>query len=131
MIASTRLKNRKVKFAVMAACGDWEIYKKVGIDLWGSILSIYDVNDDLAGTCSDFFTKSAGILKKREVVLHLGLGHGILYRPLKEWVDLELVAKLTFQVAMRDDGTSQQHERFMRGVACLLAHPQFPELVQP
>ena len=30
---------------------------------------------------------------------------------------------------MRDDGTSQQHERFMRGVACLFAHPQLPELV--
>jgi len=43
--------------------------------------------------------------------------------------NLELVAKLTFQVAMRDDGTSQQHECFMRGAARLLAHPQLPELV--
>lgn len=88
MIASTRLKNRRVKFAIMAACGDWDVYKKVGIDLSGAILSLYDVNDDIAGTCSDFFKKSTGISKKKEVVLKLGLGHGILYRPLKEWVDL-------------------------------------------
>jgi hypothetical protein len=44
-------------------------------------------------------------------------------------LDLELVAKLTFEIAMRDDGTSQQNECFMRGVGCLLAHPQLPELV--
>jgi hypothetical protein len=88
MITSTRLKNRQVKFAILAACGDWAVYKKVGVDLWGAILSVYDVNDDIAGTCSDFFEKSTGISKKKEVVLKLGLGHGILYRPLKEWVDL-------------------------------------------
>lgn len=87
MIASTLLKNRQVKFAIMAACGDWDVYKKVGIDLYGAILSIYDVKDDMAGTCSDFFRKSTGISKKKEVVLRVGLGHGILYRPLKEWVD--------------------------------------------
>jgi hypothetical protein len=44
---------------------------------------------------------------------------------------LELVAKLTFKIAMRDDGTSQQHKRFMRSLARLLAHPQLPELMQP
>jgi hypothetical protein len=87
MIASTRLKNRQVKFAIMAACGDWEVYKKVGVDLWGAILSVYDEKDDMAGTCSDFFKKSTGISRKKEVVVRLGLGHGILYRPLKEWVD--------------------------------------------
>ncbi len=88
IITSTRLKNRQVKFAILAACGDWDVYKKVGIDLWGAILSVYDVNDDVAGTCSDFFKKSTGVSKKKEVVLKLGLGHGILYRPMKEWVDL-------------------------------------------
>jgi hypothetical protein len=88
MIASTRLKNRQVKFAIMAACGDWDVYRKVGIDLWGAILSVYDSKDDMAGTCSDFFKKSSGISKKKEVVLKVGLGHGILYRPLREWVDV-------------------------------------------
>ena len=44
---------------------------------------------------------------------------------------LELVAKLTFQIAMRDGGTSQQHESFVGGAARLLAHLQLPELMQP
>lgn len=88
IITSTLLKNRQVKFVIMAGCGDWEVYKKVGVDLWGRILSIYDANDDMAGTCADFFRRSTGLSKQKEVVLQLGLGHGILYRPFKEWVDL-------------------------------------------
>lgn len=95
MITSTRLKNRRVKFAIMAACGDWDVYRKVGIDLWGAILSVYDSKDDMAGTCADFFKKSNGISKKKEVVLKLGLGHGILYRPFKEWVDVVTAWALT------------------------------------
>jgi hypothetical protein len=34
-----------------------------------------------------------------------------------------------FQKTMRDDGTGEQHESFMRGAARLLAHPQLPELM--
>ena len=39
--------------------------------------------------------------------------------------------ELTFQKAMRDDGTSQQQESFMRGVTCFFTHPQLSELMQP
>lgn len=87
IIASTRLRNRRVKFAILAACGDWDVYRRVGVDLWGAILSVYDVKDDLAGTCSGFFQRSTGISRKREVVTRLGLGHGLLYRPFREWID--------------------------------------------
>lgn len=87
MMASTLLKNRRVKFVIMAACGDFDVYKRFGVDLWGEILSIYDSSDDIAGTCTDFFNKSTGVSKRKEIVLRLGLGHGILYRPLKEWVE--------------------------------------------
>jgi hypothetical protein len=44
---------------------------------------------------------------------------------------LELVAKLTFQVAVRDNGASQRQQSLMRGADSLLAHPQLPELMQP
>ena len=87
MVASTLLKNRRVRFAVMASCGDFEVYKKFKVDLWGEVLSVYDFKDDVAGTCADFFKRSGGISRRKEVVVRLGLGHGILYRPLKEWVE--------------------------------------------
>jgi hypothetical protein len=44
---------------------------------------------------------------------------------------LELVAKLTFQIAVRDDGTSQHHQGLMRSASGLFSHPQLPELMQP
>lgn len=85
MIASTLLRERHVRFVIMAACGDYDIFKKFRVDLSGEILSVYDDKDEVAGTCSGFFQRSGGVSKRKEVVLKLGLGHGILYRPLREW----------------------------------------------
>lgn len=85
MIASTLLRERHVRFVLMASCGDYDIFKRFKVDLSGEILSVYDDKDEVAGTCADFFKRSSGVSKRTEVVLKLGLGHGILYRPLKEW----------------------------------------------
>jgi hypothetical protein len=46
-------------------------------------------------------------------------------------LQLELVAKLTFQEAMCDDRTSQQHQSFMCGVAHFFPHPELSELMKP
>ncbi|MBA3322657.1 MAG: polysaccharide deacetylase family protein [Pyrinomonadaceae bacterium] len=86
-ITSTLLKNRDVNYVIMAACGNSTIYRNFKVDLWGNILSIYDYKDDGATTCRPFFDKSTGVNRRQEVVLKLGIGHGILYRPLPEWVE--------------------------------------------
>lgn len=78
---STQLKNRDVTFVLLAACGNSELY--------GNILSVWDYRDDTgAATCERSFAEAAGVNRHREVQLRLGLGHGILYHPLKEWIDL-------------------------------------------
>lgn len=78
---STRLKNRDVNFALVAACGN--------SDMYGNVLSVWDYLDDTgAAMCGKYFAQAAGLNRHREVELRVGLGHGILYRPLKEWVDL-------------------------------------------
>ena len=88
IFTSTFLKNRDVNFVIMASCGDYDDYKTTVPDFWGNILSIYDYKDDTgAGTCQNFFDHSTGINRHDEIVVKLGLGHGILYKPLKEWVD--------------------------------------------
>ena len=86
-ITSTLLKNRDVNFVIMAACGNSTIYRNFKVDLWGNVLSIYDYKDDGVTTCRPFLDKSTGVNRRREIVLKLGLGHGILYRPLPEWVE--------------------------------------------
>lgn len=84
---SSQLRNRDVNFVIMAACGDFDIYKTFRTDLWGNVLSIYDYKDTVS-SCQSFFDKSkTGLGRHREIVTKLGVGHGLLFRPLKEWVD--------------------------------------------
>ena len=70
----------------MAGCNDMVFYK-IDIDFYGNILSIYDEKDELAGTCEKFFKNSTGMNRHKELKLKVGTGHGILYKPLKEWID--------------------------------------------
>lgn len=88
IFTSTLLKNRDVNFVILAACGDFSVYRDTKVDLWGNILSIYDSKESTGvGTCQRFFDNSTGVNKRKEIVVELGLGHGLLYRPYKEWVE--------------------------------------------
>jgi len=87
MRVSTLLQNKNVNFVIMSNCNDW-VDKNFQIDLYGNVLSIYDVNDEFGGTCQKFFHKAHGLNRHNEVVLKIGTGHAVLYKPMKEWVDL-------------------------------------------
>ena len=87
MRVSTLLQNKNVNFVIMSNCNDW-VDKNFQIDLYGNVLSIYDVNDEFGGTCQKFFNKAHGLNRHNEVVLKIGTGHAVLYKPMKEWVDL-------------------------------------------
>ena len=87
MRVSTLLRNRDVNFVIMSNCNDW-VDQNFQIDLYGNVLSIYDVNDEFGQTCQKFFDKAHGLNRHREVVLKIGTGHAVLYKPMKEWVNL-------------------------------------------
>jgi hypothetical protein len=87
MRISTLLKNKDANFVIMSNCNDW-VDKNFHIDLYGNVLSIYDIKDEFGGTCQKFFDKAHGLNRHDEVVLKVGTGHAVLYKPLKEWVDL-------------------------------------------
>ena len=84
------LENEKLNFVIMAIChpDNVEAFKQDQIFLYGNVLSIYDHADELAGSCQELFSFSGGkgISKHEEVVLNVGTGHGILYKPLDEWI---------------------------------------------
>lgn len=86
MVVSMRLKNREVNFVLMGNCNDGTLEQRQ-IDLWGNVLSIFDASDDIGGTCQKFFEKAKGLNKRKEVKLVTGLGHGFLYKAMKEWID--------------------------------------------
>ena len=84
------LQNEDVNFVIMAIChpDTVEVFKQDRINLSGNVLSIYDSADDFAGPCQELFSYSEGkgISRYDEVVLDIGTGHGILYKPLDEWI---------------------------------------------
>lgn len=87
MRVSTLLKNKDVNFVIMSNCNDW-VDQNFQIDLYGNVLSIYDFKDEFGQTCQKFFDKAHGLNRHNEVVLKIGTGHAVLYKPMKEWVDL-------------------------------------------
>ena len=87
MVTSSLLRNRDVNFVLMSNCNDW-VRQNFDVDLFGNVLSIYDVNDEFGQTCRKLFDSSTGLNMRDEVELKIGTGHAILYTPMKEWVDL-------------------------------------------
>jgi hypothetical protein len=84
--ASSLLHNKDLNFVLLSACGT-DYHYGFDIDLVGNVLSVYDYKDNKgAGSCAEFFAKSKDINRHKEIELKLGLGHGILYKPLEEWV---------------------------------------------
>ena len=82
---SARLKNPGVRYVLLANCSDW-MRRELKPQLTGNILSIYESTDELAGSCRPLIEKSSKVTTFEEIRLETGLGHGMLYRPLPEWV---------------------------------------------
>jgi len=79
-----------VNYVLMGVChpnmvADW---KRRQISLHGNVLAIRDAADDIAGSCQELFDISTGkgLGRSQEIVLEVGTGHGILYKPLDECI---------------------------------------------
>lgn len=86
---SSFLANKELNFVLMGTCDPETIQfnKQQRLFLYGNILTIRDSVDGFAGSCEELFSFSEGKIKRHEeLVLHLGTGHGILYKPLDEWI---------------------------------------------
>jgi hypothetical protein len=90
ILTSNILKNMEINFVILAICdpATVEELKKNQVVLFGNVLSIYDSKDELAGSCEGLFSfsKDQGLSKYNEIVLNVGTGHGIVYKPLDEWI---------------------------------------------
>ena len=90
IFVSHLLENEEINYVIMAICdpATVEELKQNEISLYGNVLSVYDSTDELAGSCQELFSFSEGkgISKYNEIVLNVGTGHGILFKPLDEWI---------------------------------------------
>lgn len=87
-LVSNLLKNSKVDFVLLGTCHPTTIeeWKQNRTFLFGNVLAIYDSVDEYSGSCKELFELSTRINRHEEIVLHIGAGHGILYKPLDEWI---------------------------------------------
>jgi len=85
--ASSIIHNRDLNIVMLSSCGAGYL-DNFQPDLTGNVLSVYDYKDNKgAGSCAEFFAKSKDINRHKEIELKLGLGHGILYKPMQEWIE--------------------------------------------
>jgi hypothetical protein len=83
--AALLLKDRpNVRFVSLAGCAGGR-----KLDLPQPILSLYDSVDDLSTSCGEGFSAAPARtpFEHREIVLHVGKGHGTFYRPDPAWVE--------------------------------------------
>ena len=85
MLVSTYAKNRDINFVLVTACSADDGFLKL-VNLHGNVLVISERTDEL-GSCQRFRDDGKGIRAYKEIMLHTGLSHAYLYRPLKEWIE--------------------------------------------
>jgi hypothetical protein len=84
------LRDEAVNYVLLAICGPGTLAVWATLDTCpvGRVLSIYDAADPYATTCDPLFNRCASLItERRELALDLGVGHGLVYKPLKEWVE--------------------------------------------
>jgi hypothetical protein len=84
-LISTRLRQPRVRYVLIANCNDWLI-REIRPRLTGEVLSIYEASDDIGGSCRPLVRLSPGVTRFAELRLATGLGHGMVYRPLDQWL---------------------------------------------
>ena len=85
-LVSTRLRNPGVRYVLLANCNAWLI-RTHDPRLTGEVLSIYEASDDVGGSCRPLAARSPRLRRFGEIRLATGLGHGMVYRPIRAWID--------------------------------------------
>jgi hypothetical protein len=74
----------QLSYVILAGCGTYS--EPLAPRLRGRILSIFDSVDRNSPSCQGTFQKATKLGEHREIVLTLGLDHGLLYKPHAEWL---------------------------------------------
>ena len=92
LLAAARVGNPDVRYVVLGTCVAaryGRIRRREGRPPTGRILAIREASDTVVRDCPawDQATSEPAAGTVREIVLHTGLDHGFLYRPLPAWVE--------------------------------------------
>lgn len=56
------------------------------VELYGSVLSIYDQSDTLVTDPKPLVERSKKLTKFKEIIINKNLAHGLLFKPYPEWI---------------------------------------------
>lgn len=84
---STLANNPELNFVFIASFRNSDIEDIPEINYCGNILTIYEKSDPFGVSALERkLTSSCEIKQFEEIELNTGLGHGFLFKPLKEWI---------------------------------------------
>ncbi|MBU1099196.1 MAG: hypothetical protein KKA84_02245 [Bacteroidetes bacterium] len=90
MLISNELRNKKINYVLLAIFNKRivDIFIENNFILSGRILYIVDESDKIAGSSKPFLEKlqNESLLEFKEIITHMGNGHGLLFQPYDEWV---------------------------------------------
>ena len=83
---SNLLREKEINYVFLAGLFEKCLVDK-NLKLYGNVLSIHDRSDKLSITPDLYFERSAGLGHFDHIVLTLDVGHGLIYKPYREWLD--------------------------------------------
>lgn len=83
---STMLREKGINYVFLAGLFE-KCLTDENLKLYGNVLSIHDRSDKLSITPELYFRRSEGLGQFEHIVLGLDVGHGLIYRPYREWID--------------------------------------------
>ncbi len=86
---SSALQEPDIRYVILAGLFAGPESKR-GLKLSGRVLSLHDSSDRFPIPPEDYFMKSPKLQAKKIIITNTGLGHGLLYRPHKEWLSKAL-----------------------------------------
>ncbi len=83
--ASSLLRDDRVNFAFLAACGPW-IFEQTAVRPAGRVLSIYEASDRGGVSCQPLFDRGSPGMRKKEIRIDTGKEHGAFFQPRPVWL---------------------------------------------
>ncbi len=83
---STMLRIKEINYVFLAGLFE-KCLQDERLVLYGKVLSIHDQADKLPITPEMYFQRSKGAGQFKAMVLDLGVGHGLIYKPYREWIE--------------------------------------------
>lgn len=81
---SSALQEPDIRYVILAGLFAGS-ESELGLKLSGRVLSLHDSSDRFPISPEDYFIKSPKLQAKKIIITSTGLGHGLLYKPHKEW----------------------------------------------